>query len=114
MYKNYLFDLYGTLVDIHTDEGKKSLWHGFKNLLAMYGAKYKTKELQSKYNELCEKAKKAVPATKYTDEPEPELLDVFKGLVTEKGAECSDELAAFLAASFRAMSLKYISSMTVL
>ena len=46
----------------------------------MYGAKYKTKELQSKYNELCEKAKKAVPATKYTDEPEPELLDVFKGL----------------------------------
>ncbi|WP_106764968.1 HAD family hydrolase [Pseudoruminococcus massiliensis] len=108
MYKNYLFDLYGTLVDIHTDEGKKSLWHSFKNLLAMYGAKYKTKELQSKYNELCEKAKKAVPATKYTNEPELELIDVFKGLVTEKGAECSDELAAFLAASFRAMSLKYI------
>ena len=24
MYKNYLFDLYGTLVDIHTDEGKKA------------------------------------------------------------------------------------------
>lgn len=59
MYKNYLFDLYGTLVDIHTDEGKKSLWHGFKNLLAMYGAKYKTKELQSKYNELCRKGKKS-------------------------------------------------------
>lgn len=63
---------------------QKSLWRGFKNLLAMYGAKYKTKELQNKYNELCEKAKKAVPATKYTDEPELELIDVFKGLVTEK------------------------------
>lgn len=54
------------------------------------------------------KSKKGCPATKYTDEPELELIDVFKGLVTEKGAECSAELAAFLAASFRAMSLKYI------
>ena len=26
MYKNYIFDLYGTLVDIRTDEGKNSLW----------------------------------------------------------------------------------------
>lgn len=108
MYKNYLFDLYGTLVDIHTDEDKKSLWKGFKNLLAMYGAKYKTKELKSKYSELCDKAKLAVPEDKYTDEPEPELLNVFRDLVTEKGVECSDELASFLAAAFRSMSLKYI------
>lgn len=108
MYKNYLFDLYGTLVDIHTDENKKSLWRGFKNLLAMYGAKYKTKELKNKYAELCKKEKQAVPQEKYTDEPEPQLLNVFKTLVTEKGAECSDELALFLAAAFRSMSLKYI------
>ena len=26
MYKNYLFDLYGTLVDIKTDEQSKKLW----------------------------------------------------------------------------------------
>ena len=25
-YDNYLFDLYGTLVDIHTDENAKELW----------------------------------------------------------------------------------------
>ena len=25
-YQNYIFDLYGTLVDIHTDENKASLW----------------------------------------------------------------------------------------
>lgn len=108
MYKNYLFDLYGTLVDIHTNEDKKSLWKGFRNLLAMYGAQYKIKELTSKYAELCEKAKLAVPADKYTDEPEPELLNVFRELVTSKGAECNDELALFLAAAFRSMSLKYI------
>lgn len=26
MYRNYIFDLYGTLVDIHTDEEKEALW----------------------------------------------------------------------------------------
>ena len=26
MYKNYIFDLYGTLVDINTDENKRYLW----------------------------------------------------------------------------------------
>lgn len=26
MYKNYIFDLYGTLLDIHTNESKKYLW----------------------------------------------------------------------------------------
>ncbi len=25
-YDNYVFDLYGTLVDIHTDESKKEVW----------------------------------------------------------------------------------------
>ena len=25
-YENYIFDLYGTLVDIHTDEEKTELW----------------------------------------------------------------------------------------
>lgn len=26
VYKNYIFDLYGTLVDIHTDEEQKEVW----------------------------------------------------------------------------------------
>ena len=26
MYQNYIFDLYGTLVDIHTNEKKAYLW----------------------------------------------------------------------------------------
>lgn len=26
MYQNYIFDLYGTLVDIHTNENKHYLW----------------------------------------------------------------------------------------
>ena len=33
-YRNYIFDLYGTLVDIHTDESKPSFW---KALAEHYG-----------------------------------------------------------------------------
>ena len=58
MYKNYLFDLYGTLVDIHKDEGKKSLWHSFKNLLAMYGAKYKTRNFKVSIMNFAKKQKR--------------------------------------------------------
>ena len=25
-YKNYIFDLYGTIIDIHTEEGELKLW----------------------------------------------------------------------------------------
>ena len=27
-YQNYIFDLYGTLIDIHTEEGERKLWFG--------------------------------------------------------------------------------------
>ena len=27
-YENYIFDLYGTLIDIHTEEGERKLWKG--------------------------------------------------------------------------------------
>ncbi len=34
MYRNCIFDLYGTLVDIHTDEVKPELW---EKLALFYG-----------------------------------------------------------------------------
>ena len=38
-YDNYVFDLYGTLVDIHTDEEPKEIWD---NLALFYGYHRKT------------------------------------------------------------------------
>lgn len=35
-YKNYLFDLYGTLVDIHTDEENEALWEKLCMFLRLY------------------------------------------------------------------------------
>ena len=51
MYQNYLFDLYGTLVDIHTDEEKEELWERLSMFYGYYGAAYKPAELKKKYYE---------------------------------------------------------------
>ena len=39
-YENYIFDLYGTLVDIHTDEEKTELWEKLAQFYGYYGAVY--------------------------------------------------------------------------
>ena len=38
MYKNYIFDLYGTLIDINTDEWSAKLWKSLQILCAYHGA----------------------------------------------------------------------------
>ena len=40
MFENYFFDLYGTLVDIRTDERKLSLWRGVAEFYSVCGAPY--------------------------------------------------------------------------
>lgn len=49
MYKNYIFDLYGTLVDIHTDEESPLLWEKMAAFYSVYGADYKPAELRRTY-----------------------------------------------------------------
>ena len=48
-YQNYIFDLYGTLVDIHTDESKSSLWKKIAVYFSAQGAAYTGKELKERY-----------------------------------------------------------------
>ena len=38
-YQNYLFDLYGTLVDIHTDEDSPAAWEALARFYGYYGAR---------------------------------------------------------------------------
>ena len=39
MYKNYIFDLYGTLIDINTDEWNVQLW---KKMQILYNTRSST------------------------------------------------------------------------
>ena len=42
-YKNYIFDLYGTLIDIHTEEGELKLWEALAEFYGKQGASYASK-----------------------------------------------------------------------
>src|SRR5574344_2052812 len=102
MYKNYLFDLYGTLVDIHTDENKKSLWKRLCELYGFEGAGYKPKALKKAYIRLVEEEKQNVilqhPQYEYID---IKLEKIFDRLLTQKGVQSNKEFALQVAKSFR-------------
>ena len=52
MYEAYIFDLYGTLVDIHTDEEQPYLWEKMSELYGAMGAVYEPEELQEEMRRL--------------------------------------------------------------
>ena len=50
-YQNYLFDLYGTLVDIKTDERDPEVYHKLRRYFWFNGADYEEKELYDAFFE---------------------------------------------------------------
>ena len=52
MYHNFIFDLYGTLVDIHTNENKTSLWKRLALFYSFQGASYTGRDLRNRYRQL--------------------------------------------------------------
>lgn len=52
MYQNYIFDLYGTLVDIRTNENSPYLWRKMSEFYAALGAVYTARELKLEYGRL--------------------------------------------------------------
>ena len=49
MYQNYIFDLYGTLIDMWTDEYMPTLWKQMAAFYSLKGAPYTAKELKDLY-----------------------------------------------------------------
>ncbi len=111
MIENYIFDLYGTLVDIHTDESMPSLWQRMALLISLQGAAYTPRELQSAYQgavaeqiELC-KAKRPNIRKEHI---EPDIIQVFKSLYVQKSITPSDDKIDDIALFFRMLSLKHL------
>lgn len=75
-----IFDLYGTLVDIMTDEKSDNFWLSFSKYCKKY-RKYDYIDLKNKYFELCSKYQ--------IEKEEIEIRDVFRGLfsIDEKKLE---------------------------
>lgn len=91
---NYLFDLYGTLADIHTEEGKDELWLGFAKLLGDSDGE----KIKEEYLAICKKYANA-RKDKFV---EFDLLLVFEEMLQKRGI--ATEKAPEYARKFRVMS----------
>lgn len=103
MYKNYIFDLYGTLIDIKTDEAKDELWEKMSIFYSFYGANYDPDDLKSKYHKYIAKI------TEVTGDPEIveiDLEDVFFQLFKKKKVKLKKKVVREAARIFRLLSLE--------
>ncbi len=111
MFKNYLFDLYGTLADTHTDEWNMSLWESTAAYYTQKGASYSAEELNKAYTSLVDKEKAVIhkthPEYKYID---IKIEKVFAQLYRSKGVECkdNDKIVLDTARYFRTTSREYL------
>lgn len=106
MYKNYVFDVYGTLVDIHTNEYEMETWQKLADTLHFYGVDYSANELKETYFACCELQMKAGKAN--FQHPEIDVVEVFCQIFANKGKKAGKALATHLAQEFRAFSTQYI------
>ena len=103
------FDLYGTLVDIWTDESRRSLWRGTAEYYSLCGAAYTPAELKARYLAYCAEETAALAAARPelgTEGVEIELARVFRRLFEDKDLPVSDERVADTAMLFRALSFR--------
>lgn len=112
-YCNYIFDLYGTLVDIRTDESERKLWDHMSLFYGYYGARYEAEELHQAYLALVqgkEKELKQEHAAQYAHEAYPEIPieEVFRELYVMKGVEHDHALTLHTGQMFRAYATKHI------
>ena len=106
VYTDLIFDLYGTLVDIHTEENdlvweKTALYFGF------YGAHYTPKELFSAFQTELKK-REASAGQSYECFPDIPFEQVMAELFRQKGVENADELGINAAQLFRISSIEYL------
>lgn len=106
MYKNYIFDLYGTLIDIHTDEYSKNFFKKYVKWLRKQGYHFDWKIFHEWYVKI-EKWHRNQPSSH--TKPEIQIEDVFREVFAGKGYVLSDEEVLYLCENFRKISLIYLS-----
>lgn len=106
MITDLVFDLYGTLVDIHTEENDL-VWEKTAFFFGFYGAQYTPSELKSAFaEELYRREAKA--GQSYECFPDIPVEQVMAALFFAKGVEEADALGLQAAQLFRISSLEYI------
>ena len=88
-YKNYIFDLYGTLIDIHTDEGRPEFWQKMAGWYSSFGADRTGEELQRAYLSMVREEEEKLTALSGSAYPEIQLETVFLRILEEAPASRS-------------------------
>ena len=106
-YTDLIFDLYGTLVDIHTEENDV-VWEKTAIFFGFYGAHYTTAELKTAFRTaMAEREAKA--GQSYECFPDIPFELVMTQLFREKGVEENAEALGVQAAQlFRISSIEYV------
>ena len=106
-YTDLVFDLYGTLVDIHTEE-TDLVWEKTAFYFGFYGAAYTGPGLKAAF-EAALRRREAVAGQSYECFPDIPFEEVMAQLFREKGiTENADTLGINAAQLFRISSLDYI------
>lgn len=106
LYDNYIFDLYGTLVDIHTEEEQRDVWEKLALFYGYYDAGYESRRLQERFLELVNRKQQTADA--HEAFPEIQIEKVFRALFEEKGVAADWTLAVHAGQFFRALTTDYI------
>lgn len=109
-YDTYIFDLYGTLADIHTDEEDPRFWASLSWYLRLSGRDWRPEQLRAAYLNACEenlKEKTALLARQGIPGPaEADIRQVFAALGRMRGGAPSPREIDRFARLFRALSIK--------
>ena len=106
-YRDLIFDLYGTLVDIHTEESAE-VWEKTAVFFGFYGAHYTGTELKAAFLQAM-KARQIQAGQSYECFPDIPFEQVMAQLLRAKGVETNADSLGFQAAQlFRIASMEYI------
>lgn len=106
-YTDLIFDLYGTLVDIHTEENH-IVWEKTALYFGYYGAKYTGTQLKAAFQAVLSE-READAGQSYECFPDIPIEQVFSQLLRAKGiTENTEALSVSAAQLFRICSTEYI------
>ena len=113
-YETYIFDLYGTLVDIHTEEEEKIVWEKLALFYGYYDAIYDADTLKKEFRRLIEQREAGMQQDmkKKSDAheafPEVSIEEIFLELFRQKGVPADETLAIHAGQFFRVLTTDYI------
>lgn len=89
MYKNYVFDLYGTLIDAEKNWDHDYLWEKMSQLYCFYGACYDPDEFKDKFEKYLGKMQET---DKDTNQLDIDIEDIFFQLFKKKNVKPKNKL----------------------